>query len=113
MAASGMPNHEEVWEKYGGDTPTKICPVCRTSRMDRDIHSGEDITGCWERGHMRSRKNEGSDDISNLAPICFTCNRECGSANLVPYAKAKGYAYDKSIIKNRHGVRDDDSCTIL
>ena len=47
----------------------------------------------YECGHIRSIKNGGTDEISNLRPICFGCNRSMGTTHM-KYYMAK-YGYDK------------------
>ena len=37
------------------------------------------LKGAWEVDHRRPRSRGGSDDIKNLVPICYYCNREKGN----------------------------------
>lgn len=55
-----------VWNKYiGADKSVGKCYACK-----KPIHIQE-----FEVGHNRAKAKGGSDEISNLRPICHTCNK--------------------------------------
>ncbi len=68
----------KVWEKYFGlNTAVGKCYVC-----GRPIH----ITD-FEVGHNKAVSRGGSDRISNLRPICATCNRSMGTMSIEAYKR--------------------------
>lgn len=76
----GIPKHvkESVWGKYiGMDKAEGKCYVC-----DKTIH----ITD-FEVGHNRAISKGGSDYLSNLRPICRSCNLSMGTMSIESYKK--------------------------
>jgi 5-methylcytosine-specific restriction endonuclease McrA len=67
----------KAWNNWFSQQPAEfknevgeiLCPCCE----DTYISAFQ-----FEAGHKRSFKNGGSDEISNLIPICGTCNRSMG-----------------------------------
>jgi len=70
---SQIPDSEKTPE---GDV---MCPCC-------DFHFINQ--GSFEAGHIRSFKNGGSDDISNLRPVCSACNKSMGIMDMDEYTKS-------------------------
>ena len=72
---------EDLWIRHFGKKYFGNCFVC-----------GDAIeTKRFEAGHIKSVANDGSDNISNLKPICMKCNRAMGTMNLYEY-KNKYYS---------------------
>jgi 5-methylcytosine-specific restriction endonuclease McrA len=69
-----------VWKKRNGSTMDGKCMVCEENLSFEDM----------ECGHIESFFNGGSNDITNLEPICKTCNRDMGILNLELYKKNLG-----------------------
>lgn len=71
-----------VWKSVYGDilsnAKCKICAERVFNLEDRDK---------WEIAHIVAFSKGGSDDFSNLRPVCRECNRAMGSKNLVDYCK--------------------------
>jgi len=64
---------ERVWAKYiGMNKPEGRCYAC-----ERPIHFTN-----FEVGHNRARSKGGSDNITNLRPICRSCNRSMGTMSI-------------------------------
>lgn len=82
----------QVWNRYIGlEKGLLKCPYCIThniSQLD------------FECGHIISRENNGSDDLSNLRPICNKCNKSLGKETLDIKKWDDGYAkqFDPVII---------------
>jgi 5-methylcytosine-specific restriction endonuclease McrA len=76
-----------VWIKWQSKEKTSgICYCC-----------GLEITLLpknYECGHVKSKYNGGSDQISNLRPICKSCNLSMGIQNMNDYMVQ--YGYDKT-----------------
>jgi len=53
-----------------------LCPCCEINPINQ---------GCFETGHIVSFKYGGSDEISNLRPVCSTCNKSMGIMNMDEY----------------------------
>lgn len=50
--------------------------------IHKNIHGSRFSEGSWDRSHIKSRYNGGSDDPWNLTILCQTCNRSLGSENI-------------------------------
>jgi len=75
-----------VWAKYiGANKAEGKCYVCK-----RTIH----ITD-FDLGHNKARSKGGSDNISNLRPICRTCNTSMGTQSIESF-KAKHFGKPKA-----------------
>ena len=78
-----------VWSKYiGADKAEGKCYVCK-----RTIH----ITD-FDLGHNKAKSKGGGDSISNLRPICRTCNTSMGTQSIETF-KAKHFSRPKSSVK--------------
>lgn len=66
----------DLWNKYfGRNKAIGKCFVCK-----KEIHMQQ-----FEAGHVVPASRGGNDKVSNLRPICFSCNRSMGSMNLYEY----------------------------
>jgi len=79
-----------VWKKLNGKSTDGICPCCNNNI---DINN-------YECGHIVSRYNGGSDFVSNLLPICSTCNKSMGVQNMNEYCKEYGMNFDYDMKDN-------------
>ena len=78
-----------VWAKYIGiNKPEGQCYVCR-----RTIH----ITD-FDVGHNKAIAKGGKDNISNLRPICRTCNASMGTQSIESF-KAKHFGQPKKDLR--------------
>jgi len=68
-----------LWCEYFGDSSEGICQCCQDPMVGP-------AGGHWEQGHIVAVAAGGSNDLSNLVPICFGCNRSCGEEDLREYA---------------------------
>lgn len=66
-----------VWDTYiGADIIKHKCLCCKTSHIkNTEFHVG----------HVVSEKNGGTLAISNLRPVCASCNYSMGSQNMLDY----------------------------
>ena len=68
-----------IWVRYVGEYIfTAYCLCCNSKRIDPFD---------FEAGHIEAHSTGGSDDISNLVPICSTCNRDMGNQNMKVFMK--------------------------
>lgn len=67
---------DSVWLKYMGNKMEGKCYCCRI----RTIHATD-----FEVGHNKAHAKGGSDDISNLRPICRSCNSGMGTKSIEWY----------------------------
>lgn len=67
---------DAVWIKYMGNKAEGKCYCCKI----RTIH----ITD-FQVGHNKAVARGGSDNISNLRPICGPCNRGMGTMSIEKY----------------------------
>ena len=82
----GIQRKREVWNTHiGVDKGQAKCWCCKQETLDQG--------GGWEAGHWISTANllkDGKEDdisVSNLRPICSTCNKSMGSQNMQEYIK--------------------------
>ena len=69
-----MPDRADVWdESYATDEGS--CWVCRCALHRRDKS--------WERGHIVPRARGGTCELSNLTPMCRTCNQKIADTDAV------------------------------
>ncbi len=81
---------DTVWSKYiGADKAEGKCYCCET----RTIH----ITS-FDLGHNQAKNKGGGDNISNLRPICRTCNTSMGTQSIETF-KAKHFGKPKENLK--------------
>ena len=78
---ASVKNH--VWNHYIGEDINKHrCLCCKKVPItNRAFHVG----------HVISVKDGGNDEISNLRPICPSCNYSMGTENMVEFVKTYGY----------------------
>ena len=63
----------KVWDEYiGSDNGIGKCQVCEKHIDSKD----------FECGHIISVKDGGDTNVSNMVPICGTCNKSMGARNL-------------------------------
>jgi len=68
-----------VWANEFGDAAEGKCPVCKTATLELAAPHG------FECGHLTAHKNGGSEDASNLRPICAHCNQQMLTQNWTDY----------------------------
>jgi hypothetical protein len=79
----GACDRRMVWSLYIDlDVLKHKCLCCRTLWITRDD---------FHVGHIISRADGGSDDITNLRPICKTCNLGMKTKNMKEYIIEKGF----------------------
>lgn len=84
--------------KSKSKSDTKITPAQRRACWSKYIGEGVGKTKClccdmnyvtqmaFQCGHVVARANGGSNDISNLRPICATCNMSMGTMDMREFA---------------------------
>ena len=70
----------KVWDTYFG-LPHEKCYCCKTSLIN-PLN--------FAIGHIISKHCGGSNDLSNLRPICTTCNSSMGTKNMKDFMLEKG-----------------------
>lgn len=70
---------ETVWNTYLGHELEGVCILCGVKRIFFD----DRLT--WEMAHVKSHVEGGSGELSNIRPICFTCNRSMGSKHFMTF----------------------------
>lgn len=73
-------------EKFGiiffGENKTGNCFICnKTIALDCDRFTNNS----YEVGHIRAHIRGGTEKEDNLLPICFPCNRDQGTQNMIDY----------------------------
>lgn len=71
-----------VWKAYHGESMTGSCWCC-TKRLE--------ALDDWHAGHIVSHANGGKDGVSNLRPVCISCNLSMGTENMDEF-KARCYS---------------------
>lgn len=70
---------ESVWNAYMGCDQEGVCILCGVKRIFFD----DRLT--WEMAHVKSHSEGGDSELSNIRPICFTCNRSMGSKHFMTF----------------------------
>ena len=71
-----------VWNHYIGEDIIKHrCLCCKKVLISNTS---------FEVGHVLSEKNNGSHEINNLRPICFSCNHSMGAENMIDFVVKYG-----------------------
>jgi hypothetical protein len=68
---------DKVWREYNGQNLDGKCYVCDDVLQYKN----------FEAGHVIAESKEGKTELSNLRPICSSCNRSCGDKNLDEFKK--------------------------
>jgi GTPase Era involved in 16S rRNA processing len=86
-----------VWNSYiGQKNAIGNCYVCK-----KEINMQY-----YECGHIISHHNGGSNDISNLRPVCSGCNKSVGTRNMNDYIKEYFDSTDNLSINNDDIIND-------
>jgi len=73
----------DVWNTYiGADINKHRCLCCKRAYI---------CNVDFSVGHVLSEKEGGTMEISNLRPICATCNSAMSTMNMVDFIKKFGY----------------------
>jgi 5-methylcytosine-specific restriction endonuclease McrA len=73
----------DVWNTYIGDGIAQHkCLSCKKTTI-RNIE--------FECGHVISEAKNGGQEITNLRPICSSCNKSMGTTNMIDFVKKHGY----------------------
>jgi 5-methylcytosine-specific restriction endonuclease McrA len=72
-----------LWKSHFGTSPNGICKCCAMNPLEYTT---------FHAGHVVSQKNGGSDELSNLLPLCSPCNLGMGAMNIVSFQKKYGFA---------------------
>jgi 5-methylcytosine-specific restriction endonuclease McrA len=66
-----------IWNHYIGEDIIKHkCLCCKKVTISNTN---------FEVGHVISEKNNGTHEINNLRPICFSCNHSMGAENMIDF----------------------------
>lgn len=72
-----------VWNKYIGVTVGQaLCPCCKVTKIDQQN---------FECGHVKAEAKGGLTNLSNLKPICGSCNKSMGTKNMNEFIKIYGF----------------------
>src|SRR3989304_9269265 len=79
--------------------PIAVRTAVWNTYIGHDVAIGKCYVGCnenisktnYECGHIKSRKNKGSDKINNLRPICSTCNKSMKTQNMDEFIDKYGF----------------------
>ena len=66
---------DELWVKHFGGSGKGACLCCEA----------EILFTRWEQAHVVAVAEGGSNDLTNLRPTCVSCNRSCGTENLLTW----------------------------
>ena len=68
----------EVWKKYNGTSVYGSCYCCKRTL---------DVFDTWNAGHVIPYSHGGPNTVTNLRPICQSCNQSMGTENLYDFKK--------------------------
>lgn len=79
---------KNVWARYvglhKGWTLCYCCGSCYINPFE------------FECGHIKARSRGGSDEVTNLRPICSLCNKSMGATEMGEFIKNCGYPVKRS-----------------
>ena len=78
-----------VWTIYNGNSLSGICYCCNDPIVYSSFHVG----------HNKPKSKEGTDNLSNLRPICSSCNLGMGNRYSIEQYKAKYFSKGKETKK--------------
>jgi len=62
----------------------------------------------YECGHIQSEKNGGKTEVTNLKPICSSCNKSMGIKNMIDFSKDTGF-YENSGFHKEDSDDEDEN----
>ena len=68
----------EVWKEYNGHSVYGSCYCCKRTL---------DVFDTWNAGHVVPYSQGGPNTVTNLRPICQSCNQSMGTENLYDLKK--------------------------
>lgn len=90
-----------VWNEYIGKAyGMGKCWCCKNKSIEQMD---------FQCGHVESVKVGGTDDISNLRPICAPCNLSMGTMNMIEFMKKIGTC-EKELTKNSDATNQKFVC---
>jgi Restriction endonuclease len=78
-------NHKDiitVWRSVYNDAFSTTCKLCAQEHIELETRTG---IHAWEISHVIPLAAGGSNDISNLRPLCKHCNRSMGKKTFLEY----------------------------
>jgi 5-methylcytosine-specific restriction endonuclease McrA len=73
----------KIWQSVFGNTMVGVCKLCNETQLNFGTRTGENA---WEISHIIPYRDQGSDDLDNLRPLCRSCNRSMGKNDFMSYA---------------------------
>jgi len=83
---------DQVWTVYAGETFKIKCPCCSYNDID-PLH--------FECGHLVAEAAGGETHLSNLRPVCRTCNASMGAVEMTTWMKRNGFCLEALEAMNR------------
>ena len=78
-------DYSQIGEKiFARDTSSTILSLGKSETSLIDNMS-------FDCGHIVSEKDGGTQEITNLRPICSACNNSMGTQNMIEYIKTYGF----------------------
>jgi len=73
-----------LWSLHFQNSLNGVCQCCKTENISKNN---------FDCGHVKSEKEGGAVELSNLKPICRACNSSMGTLNMETFMKK--YGFDK------------------
>jgi 5-methylcytosine-specific restriction endonuclease McrA len=70
---------QQVWQSMFSGKEETICLLCKDKKMLREEGAS------WEVAHVVPFASGGDEELSNLRPLCRTCNRRMGKRHFAEY----------------------------
>lgn len=89
-----------IWNHWIGDAREHKCLCCYGANPTGRLINKD----AFECGHIKAESSGGSHAVTNIVPICTTCNKSCGAKNMVEYVKI---TFGKNLVDRLRGIYPD------
>ena len=107
-------SYNKVWKKHIGDEKRHLCFLGCGTMMNKPIHQGLDVPGCWEQYYILPIERDESTKIKNIVPICHTCSRKLKSMSIDTFVNNNGFIISPKIYEAQHSqIESSYHCIII
>ena len=102
-----LPYRRDTWVHHNGENAFGVCYHCNLAGRKNRVHFYLDT---WEAGHDIPRSQDGSDDVSNMAPMHVRCNKNQATKTNKQYHSREPVTTEKNQNENPNRQTLNDDC---